>query len=299
MSDNDAKSPLDADADAASSASEESDSGTDGLKVTESDGPVEVSEPKGEEIRVVESGELEILETEQEVQMRKKTEEAPPKPKSNFGMLLILFGVLFVMIDPKLRTLAGTAMGFVLNPIITFDGRYPVLTIIMAGTIMITLSTLVRHFFIDWIKMARIQNTMRAFQKEFNVARRERDTKRINELQKTQKDLMGLQAEMSGSQMKPMAYTMLVVIPMFAWLWEFVASLDYSAFSTPWNLRVDMFTTNGVLFGSSVLPHWILLYSVLSIPFGQLLQKALKVWSWRNRVDHILSDHPDVHEPDA
>lgn len=265
-----------------------------GVTIVESD---DVTAVETDKVRVVEADRLEVVESQAEKEKRKQEEEAPPRPKSNFGMLFLLFAVLFVMIDPNLRTMTGQATGTVLYPIIGFNGQYPVLTIIIAGVVMITLSTLVRHFFIDWIKMARTQNTMRAFQKEFNAARRERDTKRINELQKTQTKLMGLQAELSGSQMKPMGFTMLVVIPMFAWLWEFVSHLDYTKFSTPWNLEVEMFATNGILFGSSILPHWILLYSILSIPFGQLLMKALKVYSWRKRVDHILSDHPDVHEP--
>jgi len=259
-------------------------------------GPELAPKGEGEELRVIEPEAVEVLESETEKQARKKELETPPRPKSQMGMLLLLFGVLFIMIDPNLRKLMADVAGYALTPTISFGGEFPILTIVLAGAIMITLSTLVRHFFIDWVGMARTQNTMRAFQKEFGEARRSKDTKRINEMSKAQPQLMALQAEMSSSQMKPMAFTMLVVIPMFAWLWTFVSKLDYHYFSAPWNLSVNMFTTEGIIFGSSILPHWILLYSVLSIPFGQLLQKGLKVWSWRRRVDHVLSDHPDVHD---
>lgn len=255
------------------------------------------SPAKEEGFRVVDANELEVVESPKEKEARKKAEAPATRPKSQMTTLLIFFAVIFVMIDPNLREGIGNAVGVVLFPVIGFGGAYPVLTIILAGGIMIALSTIVRHFFIDWLKMAKAQNTMRAYQKEFNKARRDRDQKRMNEMSKAQPELMKVQTELSGSQMKPMAVTMLVVIPMFAWLWQFVSSLDYHYFAAPWNLRIDMFTTEGILFGTSVLPHWILLYSVMSIPFGQLLQKALKVWSWRKRVDHVFSDHPDVHEP--
>lgn len=256
------------------------------------------SPPEAEDIRVVEDEEVEVVESEAEKQARRKEEEKPPRPKSNLGVMMVFMVVLFIMFDPNLRDATGRYTGMVLMPIIGFDGRFPVLTVVLAGVIMITLSTIVRHFFIDWISMARTQKIMRAFQKEFREARMAQDTKRVNMLAKEQQKLMGMQTEMTSGQMKPMGYTMLVVIPMFAWLWTFVSTLDYHWFSTPWNLEVDMYTREGIVFGTSVLPHWILLYSVLSIPFGQLLQKALKVWSWRDRVDHVLSDHPDVHDAD-
>lgn len=248
-----------------------------------------------DDVRIIEADDIEIVETEAQRQERTKLEEAPPRPKSNFGMMLIFFVVLFIMFDENLRNMTGNAVGFALNPTIGFGGGFPVATLMLAGVIMVTLSTVVRHFFVDHIKMARSQNLMRAFQKEFREARMAKDTPRVNELAKEQQKLLGLQQEMTSGQFKPMGVTMLVVIPMFAWLWTFVAAVDYHFFTTPWNMQVDLFTKEGIIFGSSVLPHWILLYSVLSIPFGQLVQKGLKVWSWRKRVDHIMSDHPDVH----
>src|SRR5438067_1097187 len=106
---------------------------------------------------------------------------------------------------------------------------------------------------------------------------------------------MGIQAELSSGQMKPMAFTMIVVVPMFAWLYTFVASLDYPFFTAPWNTHIDMFATSGILFGSSVLPHWVLFYSAISVPFGTLLQKALKYFDWRDRW-HLMK-RKDVTAP--
>ncbi|MBW3582454.1 MAG: DUF106 domain-containing protein [Euryarchaeota archaeon] len=279
---------------------ERTDDKTEDVRIVESDdivAPPGKGEPGDEgEVRVVEPDEIEIVESDQERQAREKQEKAPPPKKSNLGMIMIFMVVIFVMLDPNLRTATGNAVGVVMDPLIGFDHELPVLTILLAGLIMITISTVVRHFFMDWTKMARQQNITRAFQAEFRKARMDRDTKRMNELQKAQGDLMQMQQELTGMQMKPMAFTMLVIIPMFAWMFDFVVALDWHWFSTPWNLKVDMFTTEGILFGTSILPHWILLYSVVSIPFSSLLQKALKVWGWRKRVDHVLSDHPDVHD---
>lgn len=198
--------------------------------------------------------------------------------------------ILFILFDERLRRATGTAVGFVLNPLIGFGGQEPILTILLASLIMIGASTLIRHFLVDWLKMARIQNTMRAYQRALREARAKRDTRRLEQLQKAQGKLMGIQAEMSGGQMKPMAATMLVVIPMFAWLYEFVLVTPYPFFSAPWNPTIDMFE-------STVLPHWILFYSAVSIPFGTLLQKALKFFDWRDRWHLMKQKQAVVAEP--
>ncbi len=254
----------------------------------------EDSGAEDEDLVVVESP-VEERARRQRLEKQKEDEERP-KPRINFWMILMMMGVLFIMIDPALRATAGSIVGFVMEPLVGFDGRYPTLTIILTGLIMIFLTTILRHVFIDWVHMAKVQNTMKAFQKEFNKARKEKDTKRINELQKVQPKVMGLQAEMTGSQMKPMAFSMLIVVPLFAWLWEFITIFDYHFFTAPWNLHVNFFTREGIVFGTSILPHWILLYSVMSIPFGQILQKTLKVYSWRDRLHHVFSGEPEIDE---
>ena len=217
-------------------------------------------------------------------------------PKGQFLNILLFMVILFILFDNNLRKLTGRIIGYVLNPLIGFNHQSPILTILLASFIMITASTLIRHFLVDWVKVARSQNTMRAYQKAMREARVKKDTRRLEQLQKAQPKLMGVQAEMSSGQMKPMAATMLVVIPMFAWLFEFVTALDYPFFSSPWNPEIHMFTTDGIIFGKSILPHWILFYSAVSLPFGTLLQKALKFFDWRDRW-HLMRDRGEGTEP--
>ncbi len=216
----------------------------------------------------------------------------PPK-RGNFGTLLMVFLVLMILFDPNLRALMGLAVGSVLEPVIGFNGNYPVLTVVIAGSLMVALTTLVRHFTTDWLNMARTQAYMRHFQKEFSTARKENNTFRLKALQDKQPEVMAKQQEMSTKQLKTMPLTMIIVIPLFAWLYEFVAALDYWFYSVPWNPTIDMFGRNGIIFGSSLFPHWILLYMVVSIPFGALLQKAMKFLSWKERWQ---DRHPEVHE---
>lgn len=215
--------------------------------------------------------------------------DAPAQPerrKMNFGSILLFAAVFMVLFNEGLRDATGRIVGYALDPIIGFGGRFPVLTIMIAGTIMVAATTVMRHFTTDWIDTAKSQAMMRHFQKEFGAARKENNTYRMKKLQEVQPQVMEKQQEMSKKQLKTMPVTMIVVIPLFAWLFGFVASLDYWWYTAPWNATVNLLET-------SVFPHWILLYMTLSIPLGALVQKAMKYVSWRGR---WAERHPDVHE---
>ena len=215
------------------------------------------------------------------------TPAQPPKPRSGSLMTFVTFGiVLFVMLNEELRSALGRWVGYALDPAIGFDGRYPVLTILIAGTLMVLGTTLVRHFTTDWLEQARFQAYMRSFTKELSNARKENNTYKMKKLQDRQPEVLQKQQEVQMKQMKTMPVTMIIVIPLFAWLFEFLVRLDYWWYSTPWNPRVDMFDT-------TVFPHYILLYMAVSIPLGALVQKAMKYASWKERWQRR---HPEVHE---
>jgi uncharacterized membrane protein (DUF106 family) len=209
-----------------------------------------------------------------------------PKKKGSFTTILI-FGLMFVVItNQELMETIGDALGFVLTPTVGFNRQFPVVTIMLAGTLMVLLTTAIRHFTTDWLEQAKFQSYMRAFQKEFAAARKENNTYQLKILTEKQPEVMQKQQQVSMAQMKTMPYTMIIIIPLFAWLGAFLRPLEYSWYTAPWNLTVDMF-------GTTVFPHWILLYMTLSIPLGALVQKTMKFVSWRRRWQPV---HPDVHE---
>jgi len=69
-----------------------------------------------------------------------------------------------------------------------------------------------------------------------------------------------------------------VIVPTFAWLANFVyLDLDSTIFSVPREFNASMQSSN-------VLPNWILLYSLLTLPFGQVLTRTLKYISFDRRL---------------
>jgi uncharacterized membrane protein (DUF106 family) len=213
---------------------------------------------------------------------------APAKPKSAGSLMtFVSIGFVFlILFNPGIRNKLGQWVSVVMDPVFGFGGRWPVLTILLAGTFMVLATTVIRHFTTDWLEQARMSAYMRAFNKELMAARKANNTYKVKKLQDRQGDVLRMQQEMQAKQMKTMPLTMIVVVPLFAWLFLFLERLDYWWYSAPWNPQVDMFA-------STVFPHYILLYMALSIPLGALVQKAMKYASWKERWQRR---HPEVHE---
>ena len=209
-----------------------------------------------------------------------------PRRKSNFGVIITFAVVFLVLIDNRLRQATGDFVGYAMDPVIGFGGAYPVFTILIAGTIMVLATTAMRHFTTDWLDMAKKQAYMREFNKEFMKARKENNTYRLKILTEKQPEVMKAQQEMSSKQLKNMPMTMIIVIPLFAWLLNFLLRLEYTFYTAPWNPTVDMF-------GTTLFPHWILLSMCLSVPVGALVQKSMKYLAWKER---WKSRHPEVQE---
>jgi len=199
--------------------------------------------------------------------------EEEMKPPAIGATFLTMAFMLWILINPELRDFMGDTAGSVLEPRISFDYQYPILTFLFAGITMISLTTLIRHFIIDWEKMAEIQSKMGAYNKEMSEARRNGNEAKMKKLFAMQPEVMMLQSEMMSNQMKPMAFTMIIAIPIIMWLRTFVHGMDLQVVSLPWepnySLDDDLW----------ILPHWILVYSGLSLPFGQIIMRILKLFS--------------------
>ena len=213
----------------------------------------------------------------------------PPAPDmgNQLVVMMALIVAMFVMFDNNLRLALGRAVGVGLDPLVGFSGREPVLTLLFTGLLMSFFSIAVRHFFVDWVSMARNQRMSSAFQKELREARTSNNTYKLKKLTELQPQIMAQTFKASGTQMKLMPVTMLVVIPIFAWLATFiyttVSSTTSTSISVPWALDVDMKASN-------ILPNWVLLYSLLTLPFSQVLTRTLKYFSFSKRLKNIEGD---------
>jgi len=199
---------------------------------------------------------------------------------SPFMMLFLLLFMMFFLFDPGMREGAGSLAGSIMYPLYGFNDQYPHLTLFCAGVTMVLITTTIRHLFMDWVKMAEIQAKFKGFNKKMGELRKSGNFEKVQRLsQKHRPELMQMHAELQGYQMKPMVFTMVVAIPIFMWLHSFIEGIPDGgrSVSLPWEPK-------WWLDNRFVLPYWVALYSLLTIPIGQTYQRILKYVSFQKRL---------------
>ena len=208
----------------------------------------------------------------------------PPPPRASFTrtlMFMMFFLTLFVLVDPGLRESFGLLAGAAFNPAIGFGAAYPVITILIAGSITTIISSVVRHVFTDWVKMTRFNKQMAALRKATMETLRKGNPNKVQKLREQQMELQRQNLGVQLAPLKSMAFTFILFVAIFTWLTQFVYVDAYNAgriyFAVPWSGIVD-------LRGFYVFPAWVLLYSLLAIPIGQIVSRLLRFLSFRKRL---------------
>lgn len=201
-------------------------------------------------------------------------------------IFMMFFLTLFVLIDPNLRTLFGLAAGALFDPTIGLGWAYPVFTILLAGSLTTTISSIVRHFFTDWVRMARMNKQMSALRKAQMDALRRGNPGKVQKLREATMEMQQKNLDVQFSPMKSMAVTFLMFIVFFAWLASFIGvatAHGHAYFAVPWQFNVS-------LNAAYLLPAWILLYSLFALPIGQVVSRLLRFYSFRKRLAKLEAE---------
>jgi uncharacterized membrane protein (DUF106 family) len=208
--------------------------------------------------------------------------QQPSFSSSPMMPLMIMVLMMILLADQNLRNGIGQAMNAALFPVFGFDYNIPTVTLLCAGILTVTFSTIVRHFTSDWMELARIQKIQSVFNKERTEAMKANNQAKMKKLQEQQSDIMKLNLQISSNQMKVMPITAVFAIPVFMWLSVFINELNIKTISVPWASQVSL-TRGDVCF----FPNWIIIYFMFSLIFGQLLQRTLKLYSFREKIAQL------------
>ncbi len=189
-------------------------------------------------------------------------------------LMLLMFLMLFIFGDPTVSRIIVSTIDSIFYPLIGFNGRYPVLTLILAGLIVVFLSSFFQNLFVDWKKVGESQEITKAFQRELSKARKEGNMNRVKKLMKMQPEIMRRQTEASSGMMKPMFFLFIFIVPIFMWLRSFLSGLPYYYFTVPWSNQVSLFDR------SILWQAWLWLYLLFSMVVGQVIRQGLKWISW-------------------
>ena len=211
------------------------------------------------------------------------TPRAPPS-FSRFIMIFLGLIAIYAIISPEVAVGFASIANSALFPVIGFGGALPTVTILLAGILTTTISSVIRDHYTNWVKMARTQKVMGAWRKEQMEAMRKGQTTRLAKLKEAQQGFMKDTMEMQTTPLKSMAWTLFLFIVIFTWLRLFVDvvlnNLGNQWIAVPWSNHVYL---NSVY----VLPSWVLLYSLLAIPFGQIITRVLKYVRFRRRLEKM------------
>ena len=209
------------------------------------------------------------------------------KAQGNMMMyMMIMLIMIFVFTSTGIGVYLGYYFGLVIEPIIGFGGQYPILTIVLAGMIVVTLSGSLTNFFTDWKKMGEVQQTQKAFSAEMQKARKEGNTNRVNKLMKMQPELMKKQQDASSGSMKSMLFLFIFIWPIFIWLRTFLAGLSHYHFTLPWANSVTLLPGGA---DKIIMQNWLWLYIIFSMVVGQVIRQGLKYVSWTDWWKNVKS----------
>ena len=204
-------------------------------------------------------------------------------------MFAMLFTLIIMFMVMGFRVQIGQALDVVFH-FIDFDGQMPVVTLVIAGLIMITLSTILRFILTDPVGPAMAQYKQRKFSAEYRQARLENNLNKLKKFEAMQPKMMAKSQEQSMAMMTVMPITMIVIIPIYAWIYYFV-SLDSGCahiipeelltISMPWGYAG---LNDGIILG---MPLWIFVYSLISLPIGQVEAKILLYIKLSKRIKMI------------
>jgi len=200
------------------------------------------------------------------------------KKSGNMISLLLAMGIIFISTIPQVRQVVGGAMDLILGPLLLtpFDLPFYVMIVILSALTGLY-SSLLQKYTIDYERVQEVQGGMKEFQKEYRDAQLSKDEKRLKKLESKRDKMMKEQLEVSQEQFKPMAYILLVSIPIFLWL---IYKLPLAA-ELPGNLANIIFPYFGprAIWNGAVwiVPAWILWYMICSISISQVIRKSMNI----------------------
>lgn len=189
---------------------------------------------------------------------------------STFLIVMVLAMVVY-SIQP-LRDGIGAAMDVILAPLPIILGSW-LLVILVLAAITGSYSSLLQKYTIDYEKIQRVQKKMKEFQKVYREAQLAGDEKKLKKMKERQEKMMQEQLEMSQEQFKPMAWIMLITVPIFLWMLYRINTMGVDA--------QIVFPYWGPLALADptpfFLPAWILWYMLCSLTLTQVIRKTLNI----------------------
>ncbi len=191
-----------------------------------------------------------------------------------YGLYIALIFMMLMMFSysiPGLRQGVGAQIDLIFAPLVN-EFRIPFfILIVILSAITGLYSSIIQKYTIDYERMTEVQERMKEFQKEYREAQLSQDEKRIKKLDARKDRVMKEQLELSQQQFKPMAYILILTVPIFFWLLYRLSQVQ-TTITMPYS-GLHNLTEPAVW----VIPAWILWYMICSLTLSQVIRNSLNI----------------------
>jgi uncharacterized membrane protein (DUF106 family) len=191
-----------------------------------------------------------------------------------YGIYIALAFMMLMMFSYSvewLRVGVGKGIDVAFSPLVDqFKIPFFILIVILSALTGLY-SSIIQKYTIDYERMTESQERMKEFQTEYREAQLSQDEKKIKKMDAKKDRVMREQLEMSQQQFKPMAYILVLTVPIFFWLLFRLESVK-STITLPY-LGMHGLHEAAVW----IIPAWILWYFICSITLSQVIRKSLNI----------------------
>jgi uncharacterized membrane protein (DUF106 family) len=182
-----------------------------------------------------------------------------------------------MFVDPSLRICFINAVDYLFSPI-AFTTK-PLLTIFLVSIILGLSTTLVRHFYVDWLKFAKAQKIFTAYQKELRSAMLSKNFYKLKKLSEIRAEITQQHTSAMMSSMIPMGITLLIALPIFLWLrWRFIPNLLTEEIAIAGFIKINLLAKGPII---GLFEWWIIALIFMGLPLGIIFYKVLRVIPYR------------------
>jgi len=191
-----------------------------------------------------------------------------------YGIYIALVFMMLMMFSYSiewLRVGVGRSIDVAFSPLVEeFKIPFFILIVILSALTGLY-SSIIQKYTIDYERMTGAQERMKEFQAEYREAQLSQDEKKIKKLDAKKDRVMREQLEMSQQQFKPMAYILVLTVPIFFWL-LFRLNEVQTTITLPYAGVHSLH--DSVLW---IIPAWIVWYFICSVTLSQVIRKSLNI----------------------
>ncbi len=190
-----------------------------------------------------------------------------------YGLYVALLFMMLMMFSYSiewLRVGVGQSIDLAFAPLVeSFKIPFFILIVILSALTGLY-SSLIQKYTIDYDRMTEVQERMKEFQKEYREAQLSQDEKKIKKLDAKRDKVMKEQLELSQQQFKPMAFILVLTVPIFFWL--LFRLNQANTITLPYYGTQSL--TAPILW---VIPAWMIWYFICSVALSQVIRKSLNI----------------------